>query len=86
MKQPRDGQLEGLVHRHGVRAAAHLIGVTRAGHVADAETVGSVVGVGLTAPALSHAGSCSGISMQGGMSRRGEDGTRWVGTMFHKAR
>ena len=55
MKQQRDGQLEGLVHRHGVRAAAHLIRVTRAGHVADAETVGSVVGVFIAAPALFHA-------------------------------
>lgn len=53
-----DGQLDGLVHRHDERAAADLIGVARAGHVAGLETV-VIVAVDYAAPALSHAAAVS---------------------------
>lgn len=46
--------VDGLVHRHGVHTTAHLVGVARAGHVADTKT-DVIVGGETAAPALSHA-------------------------------
>lgn len=61
-----DGLLEGLVHRHDVRATADFVRVACAGHVAGLKTV-VIVAVDRAAPALFH-------SIKGGVRQQAERG------------
>ena len=69
------------MHRHGEKATADLVGVARAGHVADAETVGIVICV-VTAPALFHAAENTHTRMEGGAGKQefhgGGGGMIWM--------